>query len=128
MSVLAYSNLLVSPSHSISLITSRSLSLSSIILFYKAYFEIKPRVVCLLLSKFSNCARFFLPLRLEKLESKIEAVMKVLPKHEEPDINEICHGTICLAKFTLDDKYAFYFFISFAHFIKLSFIDISFYF
>ena len=78
------------------------------------------------ISRFTNYARSFLLLRLEKLESKIEAVMKVLPKHEDPDINEIGHGTICLAKFTLDDKYVFCFFHLFTHFFHFLFVDISF--
>ena len=42
--------------------------------------------------------------RLDKLEDKIEAVMKVLPKHEEPNISQIGRGAICLAKFSFDNK------------------------
>ena len=48
--------------------------------------------------------KYFVYFRLDKLEDKIEAVMKVLPKHEEPDISGIGRGTLCLAQFTLDDK------------------------
>ncbi|XP_065064666.1 putative ATP-dependent RNA helicase TDRD12 [Rhopilema esculentum] len=43
--------------------------------------------------------------RLDKLEDKIEAVMNVLPKHEEPDIKSLGRGSVCLAKFTIDDKW-----------------------
>ena len=42
--------------------------------------------------------------RLDKLEEKIDAVMKILPKHEEPNLSAIGRGTMCLAKFTTDDK------------------------
>eukprot|EP00794_Sanderia_malayensis_P019141 gene19141-21059_t len=43
--------------------------------------------------------------KLDKMEEKIEAVMKVLPNHEESEVDSLVDGSICLAQFTIDDKW-----------------------